>query len=512
MQLLKYRLLLHIKRCEDLLFTIMIINNLARSICLFAILLLSFLLQPTLLFGFENKENKDHLIPELFLSEYIQYKSVTGYEKEAGEFLSETCRDLGLHVRILTDHIDSYNFAASLYPLEKGKPNIIFLNHIDVVPASNLKAWKYPPYSGTITEDMVWGRGAIDNKGAAVMQLFAIANYIEISKIIDLPFNVTFLSVSNEETGGLLGASIVSEYFLDELNPVVVYGEGGSGITGAVKSNKDFPFFGISIAQKRGLWFSIEASNMYSGHGSFPQKQYPNREIVMASNALIEAKPQVILTDPVKDMIRKLGKYERGRRKIVLRNIGFFAPLFTKTLRDDPLLSAIITNTVTLTNLYSTPGADNQVSNNAKAVFDCRLLPQTSTDVFIEYVKDKIKDYDVRLKIIHETPNAPVSEKGEFYTALEEAIRNSYDEEVGVAPLLFLANNDNAYFRMHGIPSYGLFPAILTQELMGTIHMANERIPIHNLYEGIKIYGNLIRIIMDIEEHSELFQKKLTVE
>ncbi|MBS4013181.1 MAG: M20/M25/M40 family metallo-hydrolase [Bacteroidetes bacterium] len=451
----------------------------------------------------------DYTVPEVLLSHYVQFASVTGVEKEAGEFLAHVCRELGLHVRVFTDEIDSYNFAASLYPLDSKKPNIIFLNHIDVVPAGDVHKWTHPPFSGIIDNDEVWGRGAIDNKGMAVTQLLSIANFINLAKDVDLPFNVTLLSVSNEETGGLLGASIIAENHLNELNPVVVYGEGGTGVLGAIKSDPDFPVFGISVAQKRGLWFVIEASNNLSGHGSMPRNQYPNKEVVMASKALLDARPQIILIPPVREMIRTLGKHEGGRRKFVLRNISIFAPFFTKTLREDPLLAAMIANTMTLTNLYSTLGADNQVSNQAKAVFDCRLLPQTDTDKFLKYVKKKIKNYDVSLRVIHETPRAPVSETGYYYNAMEQAILNVYGD-VGVTPIMFLANNDNAYFRMNNIPAYGIMPVVLSRAHMETIHMVDERIPVPILYKGIKAYTEMLRILLEVDEDVDLSIKKLT--
>src|SRR5687767_370528 len=99
------------------------------------------------------------------LSEFIQYRSVTGSEKAAGEFLTSICRERSLHVEVFSDELGSYNFTASLYPLTSGKPNIILLNHLDVVPANDSASWKYPPFDGTIADGKVWGRGAIDSKG-----------------------------------------------------------------------------------------------------------------------------------------------------------------------------------------------------------------------------------------------------------------------------------------------------------------------------------------------------------
>jgi carboxypeptidase PM20D1 len=111
------------------------------------------------------------------LSRYIKHESVTGNERVAGIFFSTIARQKGFHVEILTDDPGSYNFTASLYPLESGKPNIILLNHIDVVPAGKSGEYTHPPFSGAIADGYVWGRGALDMKGMAVMQLLAMTFY-----------------------------------------------------------------------------------------------------------------------------------------------------------------------------------------------------------------------------------------------------------------------------------------------------------------------------------------------
>ena len=52
----------------------------------------------------------------------------------------------------------------------EGEP-IMLMNHQDVVEASG--AWRFPPFSGTITEGKVWGRGALDTKGGLCTMLQA---------------------------------------------------------------------------------------------------------------------------------------------------------------------------------------------------------------------------------------------------------------------------------------------------------------------------------------------------
>ena len=110
------------------------------------------------------------------------------------------------------------------------------------------------------------------------MQLEAISKFVELSKTEYLPFNVTLLSVSSEETGGDKGARLMVDSFLQELNPILVLGEGGSGVADILSTDPDQIVYGISIAQKRGLWLKLNLKMRTSGHGSVPPEQYVNKK------------------------------------------------------------------------------------------------------------------------------------------------------------------------------------------------------------------------------------------
>ncbi len=439
----------------------------------------------------------DHDCPDpgILLSEYVQIPSISGNEKEAGEFFAQFCLDHGLYVHVFTDEKDSYNFTASLYPLELQKPNIVLLNHIDVVPPGDPDGWTYPPFSGKIADGMVWGRGAIDNKAMGVMQVLALLRFLERASEEDLPYNISMLSVSGEETGGDTGARIIVEEFLDLLNPVAVYGEGGAGLTGLIGSQPDKPVFGIGVAQKRILWLVIESSVTESGHGSVPRNQYSTKEVVKATNALLEAQPKITLSPTVKESLLMVAEHERGIRRRVLRNIDFYAPLFGRFVRRDPLISSMLTNTMALTSLTSTEGAYNMIPDHARAVFDCRLLPETDEEVFLRHVHRIVAPFNVQVHVMRSSPFTPTSEQGSFYRAMEDAIDYVFDDALSV-PFMFVAVNDNRFFRRKGIPAYGILPSIMEEELMESIHHFDERFPIERLDHGIDVYVNLIEKLL----------------
>ena len=121
--------------------------------------------------------------PLSILSEYIKIKSVSGNEKPAALYMKKLCEDFGFYTTVFSDTDSSYNFCASLVPLEKNLPAVLFINHIDVVPVDEKGNWKHPAFSGVIDNDTLYGRGTLDMKGLAVMQVFALKKIKENQKL-----------------------------------------------------------------------------------------------------------------------------------------------------------------------------------------------------------------------------------------------------------------------------------------------------------------------------------------
>ena len=460
-------------------------------------------------FSFKTLENKeadnDKTTIAGVLSNYVRIESESGNEGRAGKYLSEVCESRGLYVRRFTEENDSYNFAASLYPLESGKPNIVLLNHIDVVSHGNEEDWSFPPYSGIISDGMVWGRGSIDNKGMAIMQLDAVSDLVALSKEENLPFNVTLLSVSAEEVGGEKGAKIISENFLTELNPVLMLGEGGSGVSGIISTNEEQVVYGISVAHKRGLWLRLSLEMHTSGHGSVPPKEYVNKVMIAALSRLNKKKQKIHFSTCSRMMFHSLGSIERGFKGFALRHIGLFKPLVAPVLRKEEMISALVTNTITLTNMSNPPASVNVISQKAEAILDCRLLPETDTEEFISQIQKWLKDERIHVDIINETVRANCSDNGEYFKELCKSIK-SVHPKAGVVPILFPAFNDNNFFRSKGIPVYGILPVHLEMDHIQGIHNVDERIAISDLESGRDIYRDFLLRLMN----SGLEPKSLT--
>ena len=53
-----------------------------------------------------------------------------------------------------------------------GGRSLILNAHVDVVDTGPLEAWRYPPWSGTVADGKLYGRGSVDDKAALAAMIF----------------------------------------------------------------------------------------------------------------------------------------------------------------------------------------------------------------------------------------------------------------------------------------------------------------------------------------------------
>ncbi len=428
------------------------------------------------------------------LREYIKIKSVTGNEKPAGEYMLQQCAKRGLYTQVFNNEDSSYNFSASLYPLSMGLPNIILLSHIDVVPVANNSTWKHDAFAATIDNDTLYGRGVIDTKGMAVMQLFALQRIKDSLTSIQPQFNVTLLLLSGEETGGEQGGKkIIEPAVLAVLKPMVVIGEGGGGMQNVIPNKPNALCFFVSIAEKKSVWIKLESHVKSFGHGSVPSSKNANRLLLKAIAKIENERPNYEFDRTAKRTFHEIGTVLGGYQGFVLKHLNWWvlAPLRGKVLNDNEILKTLVTNSFQLTQIQNPPAKVNQVAQTATAFYDCRLLPRKlQKPVFIKFLL-RIIDPRIKLTIIDESPDALPTKLDNHYTNLSEAILTTFPT-AHIIPVMLPATSDNSYFRSVGIPSYGLLPFLLSNDMAEGVHADNEKLPLHAIDDGINIYYNFL--------------------
>lgn len=419
-----------------------------------------------------------------FLSKLIQFENYPSQEKPIFDYLSTWVQEQGLYYESLSDGDSLLNFITLLEP-PCNKPLILFSAHMDVVYADTA-GWKYPPFSGIVAEDQIWGRGAIDDKGPLSMQLMALVQFHRMHPANDLPYNIGVLAVSSEEVGGF-GADYVMNNHLKRFNPIVIFGEGGSGITDVIPSKPGIPVFGISVAEKTPLWLLVEAKTHSRGH-SYNADLYASKNLLKALLKIVDEPKKIKFHKVTRDMLDDLGEMEGGVKGFVIKNSTswLFWPFTKKLFKEGGAFSSMVSDTYTVTEINTVSTTVNAVPQQAYAYIDCRLLPGTSVKMFLFMMRLKAGSKVVITPVMTGYDAKP-SEVNEYFHLMARSIRSVYPCSE-VKPYLFPASSDNNTFRYGGYTTYGITPIIVSNELLETVHNTNERIPVESYLMGIETY------------------------
>lgn len=142
-----------------------------------------------------------------------------GLEKQGQDYMAELSRKMGAEVTLDSmkeediekcfslyqegnlghQQTDRYNVYAQFNGEKPGK-TLMFNGHIDVMPADEVEEWTTPPFSPTIREGKLYGRGTADMKGG----LMAATMAVKLLQDAGVPFSgsVKITSVCDEEGGG----------------------------------------------------------------------------------------------------------------------------------------------------------------------------------------------------------------------------------------------------------------------------------------------------------------------
>lgn len=146
-----------------------------------------------------------------FAIRLIQTPSVNGVhpERALAEVIAAEAAKLGLHAEIIGEQPDRPNVIVSTAPT--GDTGLLLLDHLDTVPPGDDSQWTYPPFSGTVAQGRIYGRGACDTKGGMAASLYALGALARTPGALEHG-RAQFIGVPDEETGatGTLGIKYLS--------------------------------------------------------------------------------------------------------------------------------------------------------------------------------------------------------------------------------------------------------------------------------------------------------------
>lgn len=141
-------------------------------------------------------------------------------------------------------------------------PHFCFGGHTDVVPPGDEAAWKFPPFSGTIEDGILYGRGTADMKANIACFIAALSSYIEAHGAPK--GSVSLLVTGDEEAAAVDGTVKVLQWMKanNQLADVYLVGE---------PSNPDALGDEIKIG-RRGSLSGVLTVTGVQGHVAYPDR------------------------------------------------------------------------------------------------------------------------------------------------------------------------------------------------------------------------------------------------
>jgi succinyl-diaminopimelate desuccinylase len=151
--------------------------------------------------------------PVALAAELIRRPSVTPKDEGALSIVAGYLEDLGFTChRLVFGGGNGSDAIVNLYArLGEGRPNLCFAGHTDVVPPGGREAWSFDPFSASLRDGALWGRGAVDMKGAIAAYIAAVERWLA-ERSSGFAGSISLLITGDEEGVGLDGTKRVLEW------------------------------------------------------------------------------------------------------------------------------------------------------------------------------------------------------------------------------------------------------------------------------------------------------------
>jgi succinyl-diaminopimelate desuccinylase len=117
--------------------------------------------------------------PVAFARDLLRCPSVTPVEGGALSYLETVLAGAGFAVDRVTFSEPGADAVENLYArVGKGPPHLVFAGHTDVVAPGDEAQWRHRPFGGDIADGILYGRGAVDMKGAIACALAAVLDHL----------------------------------------------------------------------------------------------------------------------------------------------------------------------------------------------------------------------------------------------------------------------------------------------------------------------------------------------
>lgn len=127
--------------------------------------------------------------------------------KECAEWLTGLLREIGLEAALHTTGGHPIVVARNAH--KPGRRTVLIYGHYDVQPVDPLALWTHPPFEPHIENEIIFARGATDNKGQIMAHILGVQETLGRG---ELPVNLIFLIEGEEECGSTHLETFLAEH------------------------------------------------------------------------------------------------------------------------------------------------------------------------------------------------------------------------------------------------------------------------------------------------------------
>jgi acetylornithine deacetylase/succinyl-diaminopimelate desuccinylase-like protein len=417
------------------------------------------------------------------LTRYIRIPTVNppGNEAPAARFLGSLIEAEGIACEYIETAPNRECVVARLAG-DGSKGTLMLANHLDVVPVEE-DFWDVPAFEGLVRNGFIYGRGAVDMKGAGVMQLLAFL--LLARNQARLKRDIIFCGVPDEEAGGTWGMKWLCDHRPDLVDVDYEINEGGMGLGEFL----DGPSRIIQVAttEKKLSGLRLRAVGT-PGHGSRPHRDNSAVHLARALLRLADWERPLQITPFTREYLRRLA----SAGYVELPDGSDLADEAGRLFGEHPAQLAMFMNTLNVTTIRSGTKI-NVIPALSEATLDCRLLPGEDPEAWRQSVIARIDDTRVEVSFADFRGDTLECEwDTELFRVIQEVVGEAM-EDATVLPAMTVGGTDNRFLRERGIPAYGFVPVLLSAEEAAGFHGNNEKLSIDNFNLGCELTYEVVR-------------------
>ena len=392
------------------------------------------------------------------------------------------------HASLRRETVSQYSLLYTWPGSDASLEPALLMAHQDVVPV-DAGEWTYPPFGGDVKDGMLWGRGAIDDKGSLYMILEAVESLLAAGFTPERTILLFF--GHDEEVGGPEGAVPMAERLEAEgVDLAWVLDEGGFVVEGIVPG-MDAPIALVGVAEKGSVTYRLRLE-MAGGHSSVPPR---HTAIGVMAEAItkIEANPMPGgIDDLTRTTLESLAPSMPFAIRAVLANLWLFGPAVEMAISGSPPMDAMQRTTTAVT-IIDGGVKSNVLPSRVEATVNFRIRPGDDAQKVKEHLRRVIDDD--RIEILDpegsREASAVSNTDSEAFALLSRTIGEVFPG-VPVVPYVVVGGTDSRQFYRVTSDVYRFNPFRFGPNSAALPHGTDERVPIASLPEAIRFYRTLI--------------------